>query len=83
MGFRILTVQQLGMASDKSSIRLKGNWLQRAGFHPGDKVYVHVQRGRLIVEMEENYEKEKASDSPGGAVDRSGGHYRGGTLSAV
>ena len=50
---RRLTVQQLGMTPRKSRIRLKGAWLQEAGFLPGDRVSVHVENRRLVVEWEE------------------------------
>ena len=33
-------------------IRLAGNWLNRAGFKPGDKVKVEVRSKRLIINKE-------------------------------
>ncbi|MBT7913175.1 type I addiction module toxin, SymE family [Candidatus Bathyarchaeota archaeon] len=31
-------------------IRLQGQWLQKqAGFSPGDRIVVHIQRGRLVI----------------------------------
>ena len=31
---------------------LRGRWLQRAGFHTGVPVKVHVSRGRLVIERD-------------------------------
>jgi hypothetical protein len=31
---------------------LRGAWLQRAGFHAGVPVKVHVSRGRLVIELD-------------------------------
>lgn len=31
---------------------LRGRWLQRAGFHAGVPVKVHVSRGRLVIEAD-------------------------------
>lgn len=31
-------------------IRMGGNWLAMAGFHPGDRVTVRVENGALIIE---------------------------------
>lgn len=31
---------------------LRGRWLQRAGFHAGVPVKVHVSRGRLVIERD-------------------------------
>ena len=31
-------------------IRLGGNWLALAGFHPGERVTVRVEKGALIIE---------------------------------
>jgi len=31
---------------------LRGAWLQRAGFHVGVPVKVHVSRGRLVIEAD-------------------------------
>ncbi len=33
-------------------IRLKGRWLEQAGFSPSDQVIVEVQAGKLIVHKE-------------------------------
>lgn len=34
-----------------SKIRLKGAWLQKAGFEPGDKVKVAIEAKRLTIEL--------------------------------
>ncbi len=34
-------------------LRLRGRWMEEAGFQVGDRVHVEVQRGRLIVTTEE------------------------------
>lgn len=31
-------------------IRVSGNWLAMAGFHPGEQVTVRVENGALIIE---------------------------------
>jgi hypothetical protein len=33
-------------------IRLKGKWLERAGFKPGTQVHVTVEPGRLTIESQ-------------------------------
>jgi hypothetical protein len=34
---------------------LRGAWLQRAGFHAGVPVKVHVSRGRLVIELDRDH----------------------------
>lgn len=51
---RQLTVSQLFRPLKWSTqfvpfLRISGNWLAMAGFHPGDKVTVRVENGSLIV----------------------------------
>ena len=35
-----------------SRIRLKGKWLEQAGFSPGDRVDVRVNQGKLVITKE-------------------------------
>ena len=34
-------------------LRVQGQWMERAGFHVGDRVRVQVERGRLILTVED------------------------------
>ncbi|WP_286156142.1 MULTISPECIES: SymE family type I addiction module toxin [Bacteroidales] len=36
-----------------SCFRLSGKWLYDAGFHPGDKIVIHVSEGQLLIRKEE------------------------------
>lgn len=31
------------------TLRLTGRWLEQAGFHPGEKVKILVENGRLVI----------------------------------
>lgn len=47
---RSLTVQRLGFAARLTPrIRLVGQWLDDAGFRPGDKVTVTVRYNQLVI----------------------------------
>jgi hypothetical protein len=35
-----------------SQIRLKGKWLEEAGFKPNDYVSVSIETGKIIIELE-------------------------------
>ena len=35
-----------------SQIRLKGKWLEEAGFKPNDYVSVNIEQGRIIIQRE-------------------------------
>ena len=43
-----------GRAMSVSMLRLRGAWLERAGFGIGVPVKVHVSRGRLVIEAAES-----------------------------
>ena len=61
------------MTPHRSHIRLKGAWLQRAGFAPGDRVEVRVEPGRLVIELKgKNHE---ANEGMVGAVDARGAQH--------
>jgi hypothetical protein len=53
---RTLTVSALHAGDGRSEVpwlRLSGDWLRRAGFEPGAKYVVTVERGRLVLEAGE------------------------------
>ena len=61
MAERRLTVSRLFRESGESHpersalrpvpfLRMRGDWLERAGFGVGEKVRVQVKRGRLVIE---------------------------------
>jgi hypothetical protein len=37
-----------------SSLRLRGEWLRQAGFHPGDLVEIDVEPGYLVIKKKED-----------------------------
>jgi hypothetical protein len=47
-------------------LRLQGRWLERAGFYIGDKARIHVESGRLVIEVEPLVET--APSAPGPSV---------------
>jgi len=50
---RRLKVERPGM-SIPTQIRLKGKWLEEAGFKPNDYVSVNIEQGKLTIQREEN-----------------------------
>jgi len=44
--------EQDGRPTRAPQLLLRGAWLQRAGFHAGVPVKVHVSRGRLVIEAD-------------------------------
>lgn len=53
---RNLTVSSLGGYNNKEvpALRISGMWLEDLGFHTGDKVTIHCETGKLIIEKSEN-----------------------------
>ena len=41
------------------AITLKGKWLEKLGFHPGDYVQVKCENGQLIITSDENRAQEQ------------------------
>jgi hypothetical protein len=49
---RLITVGSLLAGSDTiSQLRLTGKWLKNLGFHPGEKVAVQEEEGRLTLQL--------------------------------
>ena len=43
-----------------SQIRLKGKWLEEAGFKPGDYVSVSIEMGKLTIQIESSPPEDKS-----------------------
>jgi len=46
------TFKNMYSAGTGARIRLKGKWLEEAGFSPGDRVTVKVEQKKLVIEKE-------------------------------
>lgn len=42
-----------GWAASRPAIRLRGQWLARAGFEAGQRVTVRVENGRIVITPQE------------------------------
>ena len=53
---RTLTVSSVSgyNSKDVPALRINGMWLEDLGFHTGDKVNVHCENGKLIIEKSED-----------------------------
>lgn len=53
---RNLTVSSVGGYNNKEvpALRINGMWLGDLGFHTGDKVTVHCENGKLVIEKSED-----------------------------
>jgi hypothetical protein len=44
---------RIGRRKSKPAIRIQGNWLLKAGFQPGMKAKIVVNKGQLIIRIKE------------------------------
>lgn len=53
---RNLTVSSVGGYNNKEvpALRINGMWLEDLGFHTGDKVTIHCENGKLVIEKSED-----------------------------
>lgn len=53
---RNLTVSSVARYNNKEvpALRISGLWLEDLGFHTGDKVTIHCENGKLVIEKSED-----------------------------
>lgn len=64
--YRNLKVYLQGGAGSKEAptILLKGQWVEKCGFHPGMPITVKCENGRLTVMTEAEYNLDTIADQP-------------------